>query len=389
MSGAGAGWCVTGRWPERHEAGAWLAKLGPADAPTCWLSCGYTSGWLSGTLDANVIAVEHACAGCGEGECAFVAREVDAWEQAASAAAASPATLAFLDIVSGIDLDVYRALALRSPSGPRPDMIESEGEFEPDAPLVHIWGPVMIMPFTNADELLRTTEALSRDVGIREIRAVVIDLRDRMIDEAFDAAAIERAIETVEAWSAEPILTGVAPLAEPVVAGLEAGHLIVRKDLSEAIAAAFLIAEVQRHAAERARGPRRAGQRRDVLRPGEQAGAGMPDGARLAMHDIAGLNHLAAEGLADGLVAQAYAKQRYARLCRRPGQAKADAGLIRIARAGREEDARRAHRHRLVDRDRIVADHAGLGAQFTQVVHQVVGEGIIVIDQQQHGAFAQ
>ncbi|MCA9509750.1 MAG: V4R domain-containing protein [Myxococcota bacterium] len=248
-SGAGAGWCVTGRWPERHEAGAWLAKLGPADAPTCWLSCGYTSGWLSGTLDANVIAVEHACAGCGEGECAFVAREVDAWEQAASAAAASPATLAFLDIVSGIDLDVYRALALRSPSGPRPDMIESEGEFEPDAPLVHIWGPVMIMPFTNADELLRTTEALSRDVGIREIRAVVIDLRDRMIDEAFDAAAIERAIETVEAWSAEPILTGVAPLAEPVVAGLEAGHLIVRKDLSEAIAAAFLIAEVQRHAA--------------------------------------------------------------------------------------------------------------------------------------------
>jgi len=248
-SGAGAGWHVTGHWPERREASAWLSKLGPSAQPSCWLSAGYTSGWLSGALDANVIAVEHTCAGCGAEACSFVARECEAWERACEAGAASSATLAFLDIVSGLDLDVHRALALRSPSGPSPDLIQSEGDFEPDAPLVHIWGPVMIVPFTSADDLLRTTEAMSRDSGIREIGAVVIDLRDRAVDEAFDAAAIERAIETIEAWGAEPILTGVAPASARTVEDLEVAHLIVRKDLSEAIAAAFLIADAQRHAA--------------------------------------------------------------------------------------------------------------------------------------------
>ena len=38
-------------------------------------------------------------------------------------------------------------------------MVESQGDFDPDAPLVHIWGPVMVLPYTGADEILRTAEA--------------------------------------------------------------------------------------------------------------------------------------------------------------------------------------------------------------------------------------
>ena len=130
-----------------------------------------------------------------------------------------------------------------------PELIETEGEFDPEAPLVHIWGPVMILPYTNADEILRTTEALSRDPSTAEIAAVVVDLRGELLDEDFGAAAIERVLATVEAWGAEPILTGVAPLSEEVVDTLESSHLLVRKSLDEAIAAAFLISEAQRHAA--------------------------------------------------------------------------------------------------------------------------------------------
>ena len=235
------GWCVVGSWPELHEASSWLAKLGPSEAPSCWLSCGYTSGWLSGTLDADLIALEDSCASSGSTACRFTAREPAAWQERGHNEA--------LAILGSIEFDIYRALALRNPTGPPPEMVESQGDFDAEAPLVHIWGPVMVMPFTTADETLRTSEALSRDSSISDIRAVVIDLRNEMIDESFDAAAIERVLETVEAWGAEPILTGINPLAADIVDGLESQHLLIRKDLPDAIAAAFLIAEAQRHAA--------------------------------------------------------------------------------------------------------------------------------------------
>ncbi|MEE3332171.1 MAG: V4R domain-containing protein [Myxococcota bacterium] len=235
------GWCVPGRWPEQYEANAWLSKLGPSDRPSCWLSSGYTSGWLSGTLDADVLVLEDSCAGCGDAGCAFTAREPAAWDELPRNNAR--------ETLGTIDFGLYRALALRCPTGPPQAMVETQGDFDADAALVHIWGPVMVLPFTSADETLRTTEALSRDSSIGEIRCVVIDLRNRVIDDSFDSAAIERVLETVEAWGAEPILTGINPMAADIVEGLESRHLLVRKDLSEAIAAAFLIAQAQRYTA--------------------------------------------------------------------------------------------------------------------------------------------
>ena len=239
--GFDAGIALGGRWPQAHEAAAWLRALGPAEDPACWLSCGYTSGWLSGTLGADVVVLEYDCAACGAAECGFVAHEADAWEFL------DPGRVA--DAIGRVDFDLFRAAALRAPAGPVPELVESQGDFDREAPLVHIWGPVMVLPFTSEDEILRTTEALSRDPGTPAIRAVVVDLRDRTLDEGFGAAAIERVLDTIQTWGAEPVLTGVAPFSEPVVAGLESHHLVVRKDLGDAIAAAFLIAEAQRHAA--------------------------------------------------------------------------------------------------------------------------------------------
>jgi hypothetical protein len=56
-------------------------------------------------------------------------------------------------------------------------------------------------------------------------------------------------LDAVEGWGAEPLLTGISPLSERAVADLEKTHLVIRKDLPEAIAAAFQIAEAQRHPA--------------------------------------------------------------------------------------------------------------------------------------------
>jgi hypothetical protein len=78
---------------------------------------------------------------------------------------------------------------------------------------------------------------------------VVVDLGGAVIDEGFGAASLEQVLDAVAGWGAEAILTGISPLSEPVVADLEKTHLVMRKDLTAAIAAAFQIAEAQRRSA--------------------------------------------------------------------------------------------------------------------------------------------
>ena len=63
----------------------------------------------------------------------------------------------------------------------------------------------------------------------------------------FGAAALEQVLGSIESWGAEAILTGVSQFSEPVVEGLEVAHCILRKDLGEAIASAFQLADAQRH----------------------------------------------------------------------------------------------------------------------------------------------
>ncbi len=66
---------VSGCWPDAFEAESRLSKLGASPGPACALSAGYTSGWLSGTLDRDVVAVETACRSAGAAHCVFVARD--------------------------------------------------------------------------------------------------------------------------------------------------------------------------------------------------------------------------------------------------------------------------------------------------------------------------
>jgi hypothetical protein len=105
----------------------------------------------------------------------------------------------------------------------------------------------MVLPFTTLEEALGTVEMLGRDPGIEEIRVVVVDLRERTLDEGFDASALEQILETIESWNAQGLITGVSPGSEPAIASLEASYLVVRKDLPDAIATAFQISDAQRH----------------------------------------------------------------------------------------------------------------------------------------------
>ena len=230
------GLAFEGTWPERREAQAVIAATGPAQAPVCHASAGYTSGWLSGVLGPDLLAVEIACAGHGAESCRFRVLEPAAWR-----AAGHPRAAALLEAVPLAPLRELVAQQLAA----LPERERSES-FEAGSPAIHLWGPVMVVPFAGADESLRALELIARDRAARGVRVVIVDCSGAIIDEGFGALALERILEAVSGLGAEPILAGVSPLSMAVVSELERSHAVIHKNLPEAIATAFQIAEAQR-----------------------------------------------------------------------------------------------------------------------------------------------
>lgn len=247
---------LRGGWPESYEADARLSRLGPSDGCACALSSGYTSGWLSGTLGSDVVAVEVECLASGHSACRFEAREAGAWVETGEAEAQA--------LIAAIDFDVFRSVAAQ-PGGPpvqpggsaaleidprtaRPAPTPDDfADFDGDASVVHVWGPVMVMPFLGAEEAVEGIEILSRDPTADAVRVVILDLREALIKDGYEERALSQVIGVIESWGADTILSGVSPLSEEAVRRVEEAHLVLRRELPDAIAAAFQIADVQRH----------------------------------------------------------------------------------------------------------------------------------------------
>jgi predicted hydrocarbon binding protein len=231
---------LKGLWPERIEASAYLAALGEPEHPACFLSAGYTSGWLTGTLDADILALESSCSACGSDSCGFSAREASVWRESGDPTA--------LKILEALPFAVFRAFVaanLDSLDERKPALDRGD----PDNAIVHIWGPVMVIPFQSGDAALNAVELIGRDPAARDVSVVVVDLSGAIIDEAFDALALEQLVELIEAWGAEVVFAAVSPLSEAAVADLEHQPLLIHKDIAEAIAAAFQLANAQRNPA--------------------------------------------------------------------------------------------------------------------------------------------
>jgi hypothetical protein len=108
-----------------------------------------------------------------------------------------------------------------------------------------------------------------------------------------------------------------------------------------------------------------------------------------AVHQVLRANHLAAEGCADRLVSEADSEQRHTSpalvLARKMAdQFDADAGFLRGAGSGRKHDAFGVHRLDLSDGYFVVATNLYLGAQFSEVLDEVVSERIVVIEDEDH-----
>jgi hypothetical protein len=197
------------------------------------VSAGYTSGWLSGLFDADIAVLETSCAASGAAACCFVAREAQAWREAPDPEADA--------LLAALPFEALRD-AVRSEAVPA----EVTGGFDGEAAVIHIWGPVMVIPFCGPDEALQALDLIGRDASARQVSVVVVDLSGAIVDEAFGAMALEQLIEGVEALGAEIIFAGVGDLSVSVVAGLSSPPLLILKDLNAAIATAFQVASAQR-----------------------------------------------------------------------------------------------------------------------------------------------
>ena len=117
----------------------------------------------------------------------------------------------------------------------------------------------------------------------------------------------------------------------------------------------------------------------------EQAAAIMHDLGLLAVHDAGAHIHPCPGVQAQQLMAQADAQHRH--MVRQPAQEfRTEARLRGMPRPGRDADHLQGGVHGHVqDGGIVVAQHHGLVPQSVERLDQVVGKGIVIIDEQEHG----
>jgi anti-anti-sigma regulatory factor len=236
---------LEGCWPSGQEASGRVSALGASTVAICALSAGYTSGWLSGTLGADLIAVETECSATGRPVCRFVVREACVWRGGSDAAAAALADALPFDAIR----ELVRQRSAREQAAHRNEReayARESDRIDRNAALVHIWGPVMVIPYSGPDEALAALELIGRDPSAEQVSVVVVDLEGVVVDDAFGAAALERIVKRIEGWGAEAIFVEPSPLSKQTLAKLDHLPLLVVKGLEQAIASALRVAQSQR-----------------------------------------------------------------------------------------------------------------------------------------------
>jgi len=122
--------------------------------------------------------------------------------------------------------------------------------------------------------------------------------------------------------------------------------------------------------------------------PFEDALSFMEHRRGFAVHQALRADDLAAVDFADRLMAEADAEQRNTR-AKFANDIAGNSSLARRAGAGADQYLFGVERNRLLDGDLIVAENFHLRTELAKVLHEVVGERIVVIDDQNHCILSQ
>ncbi len=114
------------------------------------------------------------------------------------------------------------------------------GAFDPMSPAVHVWGPVMVIPYSGFEDSDAAVDMILADVGTTQVEVVIVDLTGSRID-TLEALGVLQLANELSARRIETILVGMNDqtrsgfLSQPDMP-LECRYV------SEAIALAFQVA---------------------------------------------------------------------------------------------------------------------------------------------------
>src|SRR5206468_8025597 len=126
-----------------------------------------------------------------------------------------------------------------------------------------------------------------------------------------------------------------------------------------------------------------AGGLKRIVHVEEESASGMDHRGGLPEHEPVSAHHLPAEHLPDALVPEADSQNGNF-----PGEplddSTADPGVARASRARLDHDGLGVPPHGVLDGDLVVPDHVRGTAQLAQILDEVPGEGVVVVDHEDH-----
>lgn len=215
------------------EARLHLASYPPPADPVCFVSSGYSAGWYSALFGEFYLVRETACLAPGSDACRFQARPARDWSGADGEWARE--LLPYLDYEQLVE-SARESLALEG-GGPEGELL---GGFDPLSPAAHVWGPVLVLPYSGTEDSLAAVEVIRADLGPDQIRVVVIDVTGVRI-EAIESAGLLRLVDGLESLQLESVVAGLRSAAR-LRRDEAQRHLslpLIAPDLTSGIALAF------------------------------------------------------------------------------------------------------------------------------------------------------
>jgi V4R domain-containing protein len=219
------------------EATVHRRRYGGAPGPICHVSAGYCAGWFSALFGEFVLIREIRCTGAGHALCEFEARPVEHWTRENDPWATA--------LLKYLDFDAMRESAEKrlASDGEVPVEGDMMGAFDPLSPAVHVWGPVMVLPYSGAGDSMAALETIATDLGNDAIRVVVLDVTGARVD-AVEALGLVRTLDDLARRGIETVLVGVSEEAAVRWLGQRerASLPLQARDISEGIRLAFQLA---------------------------------------------------------------------------------------------------------------------------------------------------
>ena len=218
------------------EAAVHRAVCPHLEGPACHLSAGYAAGWYSAILHDTILVFEDRCEAQGEPFCHFEARPCRSWIEAGDPRA--PALLHYLDPP---DPAAHR----EEESDDLPSDGAFLGGFDPLSPAVHVWGPIMVLPYSGVEDAGCALETVQEDIGPDALRVVIVDVTGVHLA-PIEACGVLDLVSRLESQGIDVLVAGVRSGHEGFLGAdptSPEGPVIVQ-DLTEGIVRAFQIASV-------------------------------------------------------------------------------------------------------------------------------------------------